>query len=132
MVKLKTLLKTGLTLSKIVLLPLTKSALIPLILIVAISAADTGIRRNVLISRTQNFASYDPRINCSRIFASGTTTLTISNENMDDIKIFKSLENSGVLRKRITKTVENEGKSKEGVFLDILLCTLGESFLGNL
>ena len=33
------------------------------------------------------------------MFGSGTTVLTISNEEMDDMKIVKSLEESGLLIK---------------------------------
>ena len=41
----------------------------------------------------------------------GTTTLIISNDEMNDIiKIVKSLENTGVLLKGISKTIQNEVK----------------------
>ena len=52
---------------------------------------------------------------------------------MNDImKIIKALENSGILLKRITKTVENEAKEQRGGFLSMLLGTLGATLLGNL
>ena len=49
----------------------------------------------------------------------------------DIIKIFKSLEDSGLLIKGVTETVQNEIKEQKGGFLKILLGTLGASLLGN-
>ena len=61
------------------------------------------------------------------------TTLIISNEEMNDIlKIVKSLEESGLLIKGVSKTIQNEAKEQKGGFLSILLATLGASLLGNL
>ena len=37
------------------------------------------------------------------------------------MKIVKSLEDSGLLLKRVTKTVENEVKEQKGGFLSVLL-----------
>ena len=34
--------------------------------------------------------------------------------------------------KGVTKTIENERKQQKGGFLNMLLCTLGASLLGNL
>ena len=52
---------------------------------------------------------------------------------MDDlVKIFKSLEDSGLLLKGITESVQNEIKEQKGGFLSMLLGTLGASLLGNL
>ena len=48
------------------------------------------------------------------------------------IKIVKSLEDSGLLLKRVTETVQSEVKEQKGVFLSMLLGTLGASWLGNL
>ena len=48
----------------------------------------------------------------------------------DIIKIIEALENSGILLKGVTKTIENE--TKEQRFLSMLLGTLGASLLGNL
>ena len=48
------------------------------------------------------------------------------------IKIEKSLEDSGLLLKGATKTVQNEVKKQKGGFLSMLLDTLGASLLGNL
>ena len=47
------------------------------------------------------------------------------------MKIIEALENSGILLKGISKTIENETKEQKG-FLGMLLCTLGASLLGNL
>ena len=44
----------------------------------------------------------------------------------------KCLEDSGLLLKEVTKTVQNEAKEQKGGFLSMLLCTLGASLLGNL
>ena len=54
--------------------------------------------------------------------------LVIENEDMNDImKIIEALENSGILLKGVSKTIEN--KTKE---LSMLLGTLRASLLGNL
>ena len=67
------------------------------------------------------------------MFGSGRTTLIISNEEMNDImKIIKSLEESALSIKGVSKTVKNESKKQKGGFLSILLGTLGASLLGNL
>ena len=52
---------------------------------------------------------------------------------MNDImKIIEVLENSGILLKGVSKTIENGIKEKRGGFLCMLLGTLGASLLGNL
>ena len=48
------------------------------------------------------------------------------------IKIVKYLEDSGLLLKEVTETVQNEVKEQKGGFLSMLLGTLGASLLGNL
>ena len=59
--------------------------------------------------------------------------LVIEQEGMNDImKIIEALENSGILLKGVTKTIENETKEQRGGFLSMLLGTLGASLLGNL
>ena len=61
------------------------------------------------------------------------TTLIISNDEIrDSIKIVKSLEDSGILLKGATETVQNEVKEQRGGFFCILLGTLGASLLGDL
>ena len=68
-----------------------------------------------------------------KIHGSGTTTLIISNEEMNDImKIVQALEDSNILLKGVTKTIKNETKEQKGGFLSMLLGTLGASLLGNL
>ena len=52
---------------------------------------------------------------------------------MNDImKIIEALENSGILLKGVTKTIENETKEQRGGFLSMFLGTLGASLLGKL
>ena len=66
------------------------------------------------------------------MLGSGTTTLIISNDEMDNIlKIVKSLENSGVLLKGVSETIQHEAKEQRGGFLGMLLVTLGVSLLGD-
>ena len=94
-------------------IPLAKNVLAPLGITAAASAIDAGIQK--------------------KIHGSGTTTLIISNEEMNDImKIVQALEDSNILLKRVTKTIKNETKEQKGGFLNILLGTLGASLLGNL
>ena len=77
-------------------LPLAKNVLAPLGLTAAMSAIDGSIQK--------------------KIHGSGTTKgagikLIIEQEDMNDIiKIVKALENSGILLKGVTKTIENETK----------------------
>ena len=107
------LLKTGLPLMKSAIKPLAKSVLILLGLTAA--AADAGIHKEILGSGHYN------------------TTLIISNDEMDDIlKIVKSLEDSGVLLKGVSETIQNEAKEQRGGFLSMLLGTLGASLLGDI
>ena len=57
----------------------------------------------------------------------------MSNDEMNDIiKIVKSLEDSDLLLKWVTETVQNEVQEQKGEFLSMLLGTLGASLLGNL
>ena len=50
----------------------------------------------------------------------------------DIVKIVKSLEDSGLLLKVVTETVQNKVKEQKGGFLGMLLGTLGASLLGNI
>ena len=51
----------------------------------------------------------------------GTTTLIISNEEMNDImSIVQALENSNILLKVITKTIETETKEQKGGLLEMV------------
>ena len=95
-----------------VVLPLAKNVLAPLGLTAAMSAIDGSMQK--------------------KIHGSGIK-LIIEEENMQDIiKIIKELENSDILLKGISKTIENEIKEQRGGFLSMLLGTLGASLLGNL
>ena len=68
-----------------------------------------------------------------KILGLGNTTLIISNKDMDDlIRIVKSLEDSGLLLKGVTVSVQNEVKEQKGGFLSMLVGALGASLLGNL
>ena len=107
-------LKTGLPLIKNVITPLAKSVLIPLGPTAAASTADAGIHKKIL-------------------GLGNNTTLIISNKDIDDlIEIVKSLEDSGLLLKGVTESVQNKVKEQKGGFLSMLLGTLGASLLGNL
>ena len=96
------LLKTGLPLIGNVFKPLAKSVLIPLRLTAAASAIDAAIYEEM--------------------FGSGATTLIISNEEMIDImKIIKSLEESGLLIKGVSETIQNEAKTKRRISRDAIM-----------
>ena len=61
------------------------------------------------------------------------TTLTISNDEVNDIlRIVKSLENSGLLLKGVSETIQHEAKEQRGGFLSMLLGTLGASLLDDI
>ena len=67
------------------------------------------------------------------IYGSGTTTLAISCEELNDImKIVQALEDSNIILKGVTKTIKNETKEPKGGFLSMLLGTLEASLLGDL
>ena len=53
--------------------------------------------------------------------AAWTTTLIISNDEMKDIKIVKSLQGSSLLLEGVSETIQNEAKEQRGVFLSMLL-----------
>ena len=78
-------------------LPLAKNVLEPLGLTAARSAIDGGIQK--------------------KIHGSGVK-LIIEQEDMNDImKIIEALENSGILLKGVSKTIENETKEQRGMLL---------------
>ena len=66
------------------------------------------------------------------MFASGFTTLIIFEEMSDIINIVKTLEDSGLLIKGVSKTIKNEWKEQKRGFLRMLLSTLCASLLGKL
>ena len=72
--------------------PLAKSVLIPLgLTAVAATAADAGIHKKILVSRSK--------------------ALIMSNDEIKDIiKIVKPLEDSDLLLKRVSETIQNEAK----------------------
>ena len=118
------LLKTGLPLMKSVIKPLAESVLIPLgLTAAAASAADAGIHKKIL----------GPGHPLDLAPPHNNTILIISNDEMDDIlKIVKSLEDSGLLLKRVSETIQHEAKEQRGGFLSMLLGTLGASLLGDI
>ena len=46
--------------------------------------------------------------------------------------MIKSLEDSGLLLKGVSETIQNEAKKEKGVLLGMFLGTLGASLLGNI
>ena len=67
------------------------------------------------------------------MFGSSFTSLIISNEKINDIlKIVKSLQESALLIKGVSRTIKNEATEQKGGFLRMLLGTLGASLSGNL
>ena len=54
------------------------------------------------------------------LYVAKRTTLIISNDEMNDImKIVKSLEESCLLEKGVSKTIKNESKEQKGGFLSL-------------
>ena len=93
-------------------MPLAKNVLAPLGLTAVMSAIDGSIPKKI-----QGLG----------------IKLIIEEEDMQDIiKIIKDLENSDILLKGVSKTIENEIKEQRGGFLSMLLGTLGASLLGKL
>ena len=71
--------------------------------------------------------------NSKKIHSFRTATVIFSNEEMYDIlKILQALEDSNVLLKGITKTIENETREQKRGFLGKLLGTLEASLLENM
>ena len=92
---------------------LAKDVLAPLGITAAASVIDAGIQK--------------------KIHGLGTTTLIVSNEEMNDImKIVQALEDSIILLKGVTETFKNETKEQKGGFLSMLLGALRASLFGNL
>ena len=91
--------------------PLAKDILAPLGITAAASAIDAGIQK--------------------KMHGSGTTTLIISNEEMNDIKFVQALEDSNILFKGVIKQSKTKQNNKAG-FLSMLLGSLGVILLGNL
>ena len=57
-----------------------------------------------------------------KVFRSGFSTLTISNEEIDGItKIVKSLKEPGLLINGVNETIKNKAKEQKGVFLKYVI-----------
>ena len=83
-------------------IPLEKKALAPLGITAATWAIDAGIQK--------------------KLHGSGTTTLIISNKEMNDImKIVHALEDSNILLKEVTKAIKNDIKEQKGGLLSMFL-----------
>ena len=68
-----------------------------------------------------------------KTYGSGTTTLIIPNEKMEDImRIVKSFEESGLLIKDVSEAIQNKAQKQISGFLSMLFGNLGASLLGNL
>ena len=89
------LLKTGLHLIRNIIKPLAKSILVPLGLTATATAADSRIHKKKIL------ASGNPSDSTTH-----TTTLIISNDEMKDMKIVKSLEGSGLFLKGVSETIQ--------------------------
>ena len=77
--------------------PIAKNILAPLAIAAAASAIDVGIQKKMHVS--------------------GTTTLIISNKEMNGImQIVQALEDSNVLLKEVTKTLKMKQKNKKEDF----------------
>ena len=91
---------------------LAKNVLAPLGLTAAMSAVDGSIQKKMRGKGIKLF---------------------IEQDDMNDIiKIIEAFENSGMLLKGVTKTIEKETKEQRGGFLSMLLGTLGASLLDYL
>ena len=98
-------MRAGLPIIKIV---LTASVLVSLGLSAGMLSGDTAIQK--------------------KIHRSGTTALTISNQEMEGImKIVTSLKQSGILIKGTGEKIKNEAKQQKGRFLLMLLGKLAAS-----
>ena len=93
---------------------MAKNILAPLGITAAASVVDAGIKK--------------------KIHGPGTTTIIISNEEINDIiKVVQVLKDSNILLKGgVTKIIKNETKEPKGEFLGMLLETFGASALGNM
>ena len=105
-------MRVSLPVTKNVLTLLAKSVLAPLRLTLAASVTDAAIQK--------------------KIYRSDMTILIISNEEMKGImKIFKSLEESDLLREAVSESIKTEAKEQKGRFLGLLLVTLAVTTIQN-
>ena len=106
------LITAGLSLIKNVLSPLPKSVLISLELTAAVSGTNATIRKE--------------------IFGSCTTTLIISNKDMEhNTKIVKSLKELGFLIKSISETIKMKPKNQKADFAKHQLLVYQENVLAG-
>ena len=92
--------------------PILKNVVLPLGLSAAMSGIDSAIKK---------------------IHGSGTTVIFSNEENNDTIKIVKALEDSDILVKGVTKTLQNDVKKGGALpILPMLLGALVSSLIGNL
>ena len=97
-------------------IPLAKYVLAQLGITAAAYAIDAGIQKKN-----------------TKKHGSGTTTLIISIEKMNDImKIVQALEDSNILLKGVIETIKNETKEQKVGFLSMLLGTWRATLIGNL
>ena len=89
--------------------PVAENILAALGITAAASAVDAGIPKNAWF-KDNSFNNFKPKIN-------------------DIIEIVQALEDSDIMLKQITKTVKNKKKEQKGGFLNMLLGTLGVSFV---
>ena len=99
---------------KSVIQSLAKISLIPLGLTATAAVADAVIHKKILG------------------FGHNTTLIISNNEVEDIIKIFKMLEDSGLLLERVSEAIKNEVKEQKGEFLSMLLGAFGASLLGDM
>ena len=67
-----------------------------------------------------------------KIHGSLTTSLIISNEEMNDVKkTVQAVKDSNILLNEVTKTMKNKTKEQKRNLFSILLDTIGASLLGN-
>ena len=92
-------------------MPLAKNVLAPLGLTAAMSVIDGSIQK--------------------KIHGSGIKLIIEQEDRNDIMKFIEALENSGILLKRVSKTIENEIKEQRGGFLSMLLGKLGASLFIN-
>ena len=90
------LMRAGLPLQKSVLIPIAKNVLLPFASSVKMSAGDAAIPK--------------------KIYVLSTTALIILDEEINDImKIVKSLKESNLLIKGISKTINNDNKEQKKI-----------------
>ena len=62
-----------------------------------------------------------------------TAVLIVSSDEMEDINnMVKSLEDSGLLLKVVSETIQNEAKEQQRGFLSMLLGKLGATLIGDI